>query len=278
MRKADTQVAAVRHSVLNPSARIKVLDRLFLRRDLPDRPMSNASIEACRRQEHHLRDNIASIWEHGQTQHIDIRQLKSNRYINKDKRKVDLLFATTILLVTLPAWLLIALLIKLDSPGPVFFRQARTGYLGRRFEMLKFRTMSADAEQRKAELLHLNLHGSESPDFKLIDDPRVTRLGRLLRRTSLDELPNLINVIKGEMSLVGPRPTSFHASTYNNPVHLPRLCIKPGITGLWQISGRAVVGFDERALLDAEYINRASFLTDFRIILATITKLNHGAY
>lgn len=271
------QAISVRRSASMRGPRIKVFDRLFVRRDPADRPMSNASIAACRRQAHHLRHHIATIWDDGQTRHIDVRQLKGSRYIRSGKRKVDLLVATTILLVTLPAWPLIALLIKLDSPGPVFFRQSRTGYLGRRFEMLKFRTMSADAEQRKADFFHLNMHGSESPDFKVVEDPRITRVGRLLRRTSLDELPNLINVLKGEMSVVGPRPTSFHATTYGID-HLPRLCIKPGITGLWQISGRADVGFDERALLDAKYISRASFFSDLRILLGTITKFHRGAY
>lgn len=271
------QVIPVRRSALMPGARTRVLGRLFLRRDPVDRPISNTSIAVCRRQAHDLRHHLARIWDHGRTHHIDVAQLKGNRYIRHAKRIIDLFFATTILLVTLPAWPLIALLIKLDSPGPVFFRQGRTGYLGRRFEMFKFRTMSADAEQRKVDLLHLNMHGSESPDFKLVDDPRITRVGRLLRRTSLDELPNLINVFKGEMSLVGPRPTSFHATTYKAD-HLPRLCVKPGITGLWQVSGRANVGFDGRALLDAEYINHASFFKDLRILLATIRKFHHGAY
>jgi lipopolysaccharide/colanic/teichoic acid biosynthesis glycosyltransferase len=172
---------------------------------------------------------------------------------------------------------MIALAIKLDSPGPVLFKQQRTGYLGRRFELLKFRTMVRDAEQQKEQLRHLSIHGQHSPDFKLRDDPRVTRIGRLLRPSSLDELPNLINVLRGEMALVGPRPTSFVASTYA-PHQLARLAIRPGVTGLWQISGRSDLDFCTRTELDVEYINRASLWLDLRILLITPFKASKGAY
>ena len=123
----------------------------------------------------------------------------------------------------------------------------------------------------------LNFHGDGSPDFKLRDDPRITRVGRLLRKTSLDELPNLINVLYGHMSLVGPRPTSFDGSTYRLH-HLARLAMRPGMTGLWQVSGRVDLDFDTRAQLDIHYINRASLGFDLGHILKTPFKLTHGAY
>src|SRR5690606_39845714 len=132
--------------------------------------------------------------------------------------------------------------IKISSQGPVFFIQQRTGYRGRRFGMFKFRTMVVNAEELKESLRHLNKHGSDSVDFKIDRDPRVTAIGRWLRRTSLDELPNLLNVVRGDMRLAGPRPTSFDANRYHNH-HLARLRIYPVITALWQLSGRSNIDF-----------------------------------
>ena len=143
--------------------------------------------------------------------------------------------------------------------------------------MFKFRSMVVDAEVQKAALWCDNVHGADSPDFKLVDDPRITRLGGFLRKTSIDELPNLLNVVTGEMSLVGPRPTSFDSSTYGYS-HLPRLSAKPGITGVWQVSGRANVDFDKRASMDKYYIENISFSRDVKLILKTIVGSNHGAY
>jgi lipopolysaccharide/colanic/teichoic acid biosynthesis glycosyltransferase len=159
-----------------------------------------------------------------------------------------------------------AIAIKMDSPGPVFFTQERTGRHGRRFRMYKFRTMVTNAEELKASLQHLSI--VPAPDFKIIDDPRITRVGRFLRRTSLDELPQVINVIRGEMSLVGPRPTSFASSTYDL-WHTERLEVLPGVTGLWQVLGRNEATFDERLRLDIAYIDRMSFALDVWILART---------
>jgi lipopolysaccharide/colanic/teichoic acid biosynthesis glycosyltransferase len=175
-------------------------------------------------------------------------------------------------LIAMPFFLLImgliALAIAIDSPGPIFFKQKRTGRGGRRFEMYKFRTMVKNAEELKIKYAHLNEH--TWPDFAITNDPRVTRVGRFLRKTSLDELPQVLNVIKGDMSLVGPRPTSFDASTYSL-WHTERLEVLPGITGLWQISGRKELDFDDRLRLDIEYIHHQSFWLDIQILFRTFT-------
>ncbi|HSG87339.1 MAG TPA: sugar transferase [Candidatus Limnocylindrales bacterium] len=183
------------------------------------------------------------------------------------KRVLDIVLVLAALPLLLPAMGLCALMIRLDSPGPIFFRQQRTGQHGVRFGMFKFRTMVANAEELKASLAHLNV--LPSPDFKIPDDPRITRVGGFLRRTSLDELPQVLNVLRGEMSLVGPRPTSFAASTYSL-WHTERLEATPGITGLWQVKGRGDTTFDERLRLDVEYIERMSLLLDLRIMLQTV--------
>jgi lipopolysaccharide/colanic/teichoic acid biosynthesis glycosyltransferase len=188
--------------------------------------------------------------------------------LSRSKRVLDITGALALLLVFLPVMIAIAIAIKLDSPGPILFRQLRTGLAGRRFRMYKFRSMRRDAEELKASLRKLSHHGPNSPDFKIRHDPRVTRLGRFLRRSSLDELPNLINVVRGEMSLVGPRPTSFDIDAYSDR-HLARLAVPPGITGLWQISGRSDIDFDDRVKLDCRYIQGQSAWLDLKILLLT---------
>jgi lipopolysaccharide/colanic/teichoic acid biosynthesis glycosyltransferase len=187
----------------------------------------------------------------------------------------DRLVAFCLLVLMLPLCLLIALAIKLDDGGPVFFKQKRTGYLGARFDLYKFRTMVPDAEAIKARLLQLSHHGMNSPDFKIRNDPRITRIGRILRKTSLDELPNIINVLKGDMALVGPRPTSFDIRSYRAH-HYPRLAVLPGVTGLWQISGRADVDFDERTVLDIRYIRSISLKQDISLLLKTVKAVQSG--
>lgn len=193
------------------------------------------------------------------------------------KRLFDMTLCLLALPFLLPLGLLIALLIYLDDPGPVLFRQYRTGLGGQRFAMYKFRTMVTNAEELKAKYAHLN--ELTWPDFKITDDPRVTRAGRFLRKTSLDELPQILNVLKGDMSLVGPRPTSFDVSTYSL-WHTERLEVLPGITGLWQVSGRSDVDFDERLRLDIEYIERQSLLFDLAILFRTAGAIftSRGAY
>lgn len=184
------------------------------------------------------------------------------------KRFMDL----SLVLLTMPFWgallLLIGLMIWLDSPGaPVLFFQNRTGRGGKRFRMYKFRSMVPNAEELKQTYMHLN--ELQWPDFKITNDPRVTRVGRFLRKTSMDELPQLLNVLKGEMSLVGPRPTSFGSETYKL-WQTERLDVTPGLTGLWQIVGRAQLEFDDRLRLDIAYIERASIWFDLSILFYTV--------
>jgi lipopolysaccharide/colanic/teichoic acid biosynthesis glycosyltransferase len=181
------------------------------------------------------------------------------------KRVMDL----TIVFLAMPLWgplfLVIALIIRVTSPGaPALFTQLRTGKGGRRFRMYKFRSMVPNAEELKKTYMHLN--ELQWPDFKITNDPRVTKI---LRKTSLDELPQLLNIIKGEMSLVGPRPTSFGSETYKL-WQTERLDVIPGITGLWQIIGRAQLEFDERLRLDIAYIERESIWLDINILFRTV--------
>lgn len=182
------------------------------------------------------------------------------------KRCLDIAVCLALLPILVPVFAVCAVLVYLDDPGPVLFRQWRTGRHGKRFRMWKFRTMRTNAEAMKKDFLHLN--ELTWPDFKISNDPRTTRVGKVLRKTSLDELPQLINVLRGEMSLVGPRPTSFDVSTYRL-IHTERLEVTPGITGLWQISGRSDVDFDDRLSLDVEYIERQSIAYDLSILLRT---------
>lgn len=186
------------------------------------------------------------------------------------KRLMDVGMCIALLPIVAPVLIACAVAIRLDSPGAILFTQQRTGQHGVRFGMYKFRTMVQNAEELKTSLAHLNI--LPAPDFKIIDDPRITRVGRLLRKTSLDELPQILNVLKGEMSLVGPRPTSFAASTYSL-WHTERLEVQPGITGLWQVKGRNATTFDERLRLDIEYMERRSLMQDLRILLMTVTSV-----
>jgi lipopolysaccharide/colanic/teichoic acid biosynthesis glycosyltransferase len=184
------------------------------------------------------------------------------------KRGFDLLVAILMLPIVVPLLALVALAIRIDSPGPIVFTQLRTGKNGRRFRMFKFRTMVRNAEELKASLQHLNI--LPPPDFKIIDDPRITRVGKFLRKTSLDELPQILNVLRGEMSFVGPRPTSFAPETYSL-WHTERLEVTPGITGLWQVKGRNSMTFDERLRLDIHYVRNWTFALDLRILALTAT-------
>jgi lipopolysaccharide/colanic/teichoic acid biosynthesis glycosyltransferase len=177
----------------------------------------------------------------------------------------------TLVLLSMPLWVplmaVVALAVWITSPGEsVIFKQCRTGKGGLRFNMYKFRTMVPNAEQLKSKYAHLN--ELQWPDFKIANDPRITPLGKFLRKTSLDEVPQLINVLRGEMSLVGPRPTSFGPETYQL-WHTHRLIVKPGITGLWQVFGRAQLEFDDRLRLDIAYIERASLRLDIYILILT---------
>jgi len=184
------------------------------------------------------------------------------------KRVLDLVLAGLGLLATLPIWLAIVVAIRLDSPGKALFVQDRVGIHGRRFRFYKFRSMYVDAEHRVADLQSSN--EVSGPVFKMRVDPRVTRVGNLLRRTSLDELPQLLNVLKGEMSLVGPRPPLPKEVEQYRPSDAVRLSVKPGLTCLWQISGRSTIGFDEWMELDRDYIRRISLQLDLSILVRTV--------
>ena len=184
------------------------------------------------------------------------------------KRAMDLLLVVLSIPIWLPLIGLISLIIWSGAPGaPVIFAQKRTGKGGKRFRMWKFRTMVPNAEELKQKYMHLN--ELQWPDFKITNDPRVTRIGRILRNTSLDELPQLFNVLNGDMSLVGPRPTSFGAETYRL-WHTERLDVQPGLTGLWQVVGRGEMEFDERLRMDITYIERRCLALDVMILMRTI--------
>ena len=187
------------------------------------------------------------------------------------KRMLDLVVATLALVVLAPALALIAAAIKAESRGPVFFRQVRRRSGERTFRIYKFRTMVADADRRKHEVAHLNQHADGDPRmFKVPDDPRVTRVGRLLRRYSLDELPQLINVVKGEMSLVGPRPLILDEDQFVTDWKRKRLDLKPGITGLWQVLGRSEIPFEEMTKLDYVYVTNWSLWGDLLLLFRTV--------
>ncbi len=207
--------------------------------------------------------------------HIDPSQsLLQGRPYLLAKRAMDLLIILLSLPLTLPLLGLCALALKLESPhAPVLFFQMRTGQGARRFRIFKFRTMVPNAEELKKELAHLN--ELQWPDFKITNDPRITRVGRILRKTSLDELPQLINVLRGEMSFVGPRPTSFDAQTYSL-WQTERLDVVPGITGLWQIYGRGTTEFNERLRLDIAYIEHRCLWLDIQILFRTVTAVLHA--
>ena len=185
------------------------------------------------------------------------------------KRLLDLAGAAVLILITAPILLLAAIATKLDSAGPVFFVQERIGLNKRRFRMIKFRTMSADAESRMQEIEHLN--EKTGPIFKMRNDPRVTRVGRWLRKTSVDELPQLLNVLLGDMSIVGPRPLSLRdALRMEVAWQKRRFSVKPGLTCLWQVSGRSNLSFEQWMQLDLEYIDHWSLGLDASIMLRTI--------
>lgn len=195
--------------------------------------------------------------------------LKRRRY-DPVKRILDLTIGTASLIVAGPLLVACALAIAIDSRGPIVFTQQRTGKDGRPFAMYKFRTMVENAEELKKSLRHLSV--VPYPDFKLIDDPRITRVGRFLRKTSLDEIPQIWNVMRGDMSFVGPRPTSFAPESYDL-WHARRLEVRPGLTGLWQITGRNTTDFDERSRLDEQYIRTRSLGVDLMILFRTIPEM-----
>lgn len=187
------------------------------------------------------------------------------------KRIFDFTAALIGLIVLSPLLLLTAALIKLTSPGPVFFIQRRNGLRGKVFNMYKFRSMVVNAEELLKGLEHKN--EVSGPMFKIRDDPRITGIGRIIRKTSIDELPQLLNVLRGDMSIVGPRPPIDREVQNYDSWHNLRLSVKPGLTGLWQISGRNDLGFDDMVRLDLKYIRERNFWYDLKIILKTLPVL-----
>jgi exopolysaccharide biosynthesis polyprenyl glycosylphosphotransferase len=191
------------------------------------------------------------------------------------KAAFDRIGAGLLLVVASPLLAALAFAVRVGSPGPVLFRQVRVGKNGREFVMYKFRTMHTDAEARLAELRHLNQ--VDGALFKLRDDPRVTRAGRFLRKFSLDELPQLLNVLTGTMSLVGPRPPlPAEVAVYADDVHR-RLAVRPGMTGLWQVSGRSDLPWEEAVRLDLRYVENWSLTLDLVILLRTLSAVTRGA-
>ncbi len=184
------------------------------------------------------------------------------------KRVFDLLFSALILIFLSPLLLIVALAVKLDSPGPAFYRSERIGKKGRVFHCIKFRTMVQDADRRRADVMHMNER--DGVLFKISNDPRITRLGRFLRKYSIDELPQFLNVLKGEMSIVGPRPPIASEVKEYKLNHLRRLDVMPGITGLWQVQGRQDPSFASYVSLDVSYIDSWSIWLDFKIIMRTV--------
>jgi exopolysaccharide biosynthesis polyprenyl glycosylphosphotransferase len=191
------------------------------------------------------------------------------------KRLIDIVGSVVLLLALMPLLATVALLIRLDSFGPVFFAQERVGFNKRRFRILKFRTMVAGSDHHQHMLEHLN--EAEGPVFKIKNDPRITRVGRFLRRFSIDELPQLVNVLKGDMSLVGPRPLPVRdVERIDTRWHKRRFSIKPGITCLWQVNGRSNIGFNEWVRMDLDYIDKWSLGLDLLILMKTIPAVFRG--
>jgi lipopolysaccharide/colanic/teichoic acid biosynthesis glycosyltransferase len=199
-------------------------------------------------------------------------------YLRYGKRLLDVVGALACLAIGLPLMGLLAIVIKLESRGPVLYRSKRIGLGGVPFTFYKLRSMVDGAERHRHRLSHLN--ETDGPVFKMTRDPRVTRVGRFLRTTSLDELPQLFNVLKGEMSLVGPRPPIPEEVAQYEPWQLKRLSVRPGLTCLWQISGRSRIGFQEWMRLDLEYIRHQSLRLDMKILIRTLPAVlsREGAY
>ena len=208
-------------------------------------------------------------WEFEGAPLVSLQSAPSISWRTEAKRVIDFVGSVILLTLLLPLFLFVALVIKLDSAGPTFFIQERMGYNKRRFRMIKFRTMTTDAEARMQEVEHLN--EKEGPIFKIRNDPRMTRAGRILRKLSIDELPQLINVLFGDMSLVGPRPLPMRdVMGLEVAWQKRRFSVKPGLTCLWQVSGRSNLSFEEWMQLDLEYIDRWSLSLDCKILLRTI--------
>ncbi len=194
------------------------------------------------------------------------------------KRIFDIVLSVLALIVLSPVFLVTAIAIKRDSKGPAFYSQLRAGKDGKPFKMYKFRSMCVDADEMLKDLQHLN--EKDGPVFKISKDPRVTKVGRVIRSKSIDELPQLINILKGNMSIVGPRPPLMNEVEQYTPYQMHRLDVKPGLTCYWQIGGRSDLGFNEWVKLDLKYIRERSLWTDFKMVIKTVPAVlfGRGAY
>lgn len=222
------------------------------------------------------RKNSFLVIESNPSNHPDYSKKIARRIYKLEKKIIDAVLSSFGIVLMLPLFLMIAIAIKLDSSGPIFFMQKRSGKNGREFYMYKFRTMIKDAESFKKNLKN----EVEGPVFKVRNDPRITRVGRILRTWSLDELPQFLNVLKGEMSLVGPRPLSRKEMTGNENWREIRLLVKPGMTGLWQVKGRQSDKFNKWIKYDIEYVQKRSLVLDIKILFLTINAVfrRKGAY
>jgi exopolysaccharide biosynthesis polyprenyl glycosylphosphotransferase len=217
------------------------------------------------------------------TDHAIVRRSKIKRFL---KRSADILLSIAVLVLGFPFFLAIALLIKLTSRGPVFFKQERVGENGEGFALFKFRTMRTDCDDSLHREFTRNFIQGRTPDsclddgssgvYKLTNDPRITAVGGFLRKTSLDELPQFINILKGEMTVVGPRPPMPYEYECYDDWHKLRLKVRPGLTGLWQVSGRSSVPFHEMVMMDIYYIENWSLLLDLKIIFKTVPVMLAG--
>ncbi len=212
-----------------------------------------------------------------ETIEMDI-DIERTTFYSVAKRIMDIVLSITLVILTAPIMLIAAIAIKLTSPGRIIFRQKRAGRYGKIFTMLKFRTMVDNVDNEDDILNHPD--GQNGPVFKLKDDPRITKIGKILRRTSIDELPQLINVLKGDMSIIGPRPLPLNQVRFDTLAERARLSVKPGITGLWQVSGRADLPYEEWIQLDLYYVAHRSLRLDLWILLKTIPAVlsGRGAY
>jgi exopolysaccharide biosynthesis polyprenyl glycosylphosphotransferase len=256
---------------------------------LPGRDHETVADIACRCQHIHVRLRVvpdlldvvmsrATFTEVGNIPLIGLRDPVITGYQSWVKRAFDIAVASFSILMFLPLFVVIPLLIRLDSPGRIFFVQRRAGVNGRPFRMFKFRSMIEGADRRLSEMI--DLKNLPQPAYKLVDDPRVTPIGRFLRRTSLDELPQLFNVIKGDMSMVGPRPEAMEIVSHYTLKNRRRLSVKPGITGPMQVNGRGDLPFNDRLRMELGYIAKYSLLEDIKYLVRTIPALYHrrGAY
>ncbi len=251
--------ASLSRSPFQPLLKAQRRSAVVERQALLDRPL-HTSLRSIASGE----DTVPAVWAVGD----------DTFYLRYLKRIFDFVLSLIGLVLGFPLACLIALAITLDSPGPVLFKQVRVGQGGKPFVFYKFRSMFIGAEGIKREFLHLN--EMDGPVFKLFDDPRITRVGRFLRKSSLDELPQLFNVLRGEMSLVGPRPPVPEEVRLYEPWQMRRLAVKPGLTCLWQVSGRSIIGFDEWMRLDIQYIRNRSLLLDLEILLRTVPAVLSG--